>query len=182
MARITHAARSSRISRKRPPAPQDNPSSGTGRPRGEKTTSREIRAHLELEAEERIADGDPPAEAHYAARRAFGNVTLIREDARAVWIAPWLDHTGAGPPLCCPAADTHARICGVGHPHPRRWHRSESHVLSPAERHGPPAAAGGRSRHPGRGSIVSAGDSAPMAFRIRQPSSFGSTTPCCPPF
>src|SRR5688572_8947318 len=56
--------------------------------------AREIRAHLELEAEERIADGEPPAEAHHAARRAFGNVTLIREDARAVWIAPWLDHMG----------------------------------------------------------------------------------------
>jgi len=35
---------------------------------------REIRAHLELEAEERAADGLSEEEARYAARRAFGNV------------------------------------------------------------------------------------------------------------
>jgi predicted permease len=50
---------------------------------------REIRAHLELEAEERVADGTSADEARYAARRAFGNVVRVREDARAVWIAPW---------------------------------------------------------------------------------------------
>jgi predicted permease len=53
---------------------------------------REIRAHLELEAEERVADGTPPDEARYAARRAFGNPIRIREDARSVWVAPWVDH------------------------------------------------------------------------------------------
>ena len=40
---------------------------------------REIRAHLELDAEERRADGVPPEEADYAARRAFGNVTRVKE-------------------------------------------------------------------------------------------------------
>src|SRR5918995_6910338 len=54
--------------------------------------AREIRAHLELDAEERAADGTPPDEARYAASRAFGNVTRIREDARAVRIPPWADH------------------------------------------------------------------------------------------
>jgi len=34
--------------------------------------------------------GVPPAEAAYSTCRALGNVTLAREDARAVWIAPWL--------------------------------------------------------------------------------------------
>ena len=53
---------------------------------------REIRAHLELEAEERIANGMSHDEARDAARRAFGNVTRVREDARSVWIAPWIDH------------------------------------------------------------------------------------------
>jgi hypothetical protein len=52
---------------------------------------REIRTHLELEAEERIANGMPEREARDAARRAFGNVTLTREDARAVWTRRWLD-------------------------------------------------------------------------------------------
>ena len=54
--------------------------------------AREIRAHLDLEAEERMAEGAPPEEARSAARRAFGNVALVREDARAVWIRPWIDH------------------------------------------------------------------------------------------
>ena len=56
--------------------------------------AREIQAHLDLEAEERIANGAPPDEGAYAARRAFGNVLRIREDARAVWLPPWLDHAG----------------------------------------------------------------------------------------
>lgn len=53
---------------------------------------REIDGHLELEAEERVADGASPDEARYAARRAFGNVMRVRQDARSVWIAPWIDH------------------------------------------------------------------------------------------
>jgi predicted permease len=52
---------------------------------------REIRTHLELEAEERVANGMSGQEARDAARRAFGNVTLTREDARAVWTRRWLD-------------------------------------------------------------------------------------------
>ena len=55
---------------------------------------REIRTHLELEAEERMADGVPADEARDAAHRAFGNVARIREDARAVWVPPWIDHIG----------------------------------------------------------------------------------------
>jgi len=55
---------------------------------------REIRQHLKLEAADREADGLPPEEARLAAVRAFGNVTRTREDARAVWIPPWLDAIG----------------------------------------------------------------------------------------
>src|SRR5918999_480183 len=54
--------------------------------------AREIRGHLDLEAEERIAEGASPEAARAAAHRAFGNVALIRENARAVWIRAWLDH------------------------------------------------------------------------------------------
>lgn len=53
---------------------------------------REIQAHLELEAEERVGDGMSPDEARYAARRAFGNVLRVREDARSVWSALWIEH------------------------------------------------------------------------------------------
>src|ERR671918_3203903 len=52
---------------------------------------REIRAHLELEAEERVADGMSETDARYAARRAFGNVTRTHEDVRAVWTRRWLE-------------------------------------------------------------------------------------------
>jgi predicted permease len=54
--------------------------------------AREIRAHLELEAEERIAEGMPAEEARYAAHRAFGNVTRIQEDATTVWGSRWAEH------------------------------------------------------------------------------------------
>ena len=46
---------------------------------------REIRAHLELEAEELREAGLSPDEARYAARRALGNTTLIKEATREVW-------------------------------------------------------------------------------------------------
>jgi predicted permease len=52
---------------------------------------REIQAHLEWEAEERVADGMSEADAHYAARRAFGSVTRTQEDVRAVWTLRWIE-------------------------------------------------------------------------------------------
>ena len=46
---------------------------------------RELRTDLELEEEEQRENGTPPEEARYAARRAFGNPTLIREQTHEVW-------------------------------------------------------------------------------------------------
>ena len=46
---------------------------------------RELRSGLELEEEEQRESGVPPEEAYYAARRAFGNPALLREQTRAVW-------------------------------------------------------------------------------------------------
>jgi predicted permease len=46
---------------------------------------REIQSDLELEEEEQRERGLSPEEARYAARRAFGNPTLIREQTRAAW-------------------------------------------------------------------------------------------------
>ncbi|MEZ5288690.1 MAG: permease prefix domain 1-containing protein [Vicinamibacterales bacterium] len=54
--------------------------------------AREIQTHLELEAEARAADGLPPDAARAAALKAFGNVTRVREDARAVWTVVWWEH------------------------------------------------------------------------------------------
>jgi putative ABC transport system permease protein len=45
---------------------------------------RELRSDLELEEEEQ-RDNGVPEEAHYAARRAFGNPTLIREQTHEAW-------------------------------------------------------------------------------------------------
>ena len=51
----------------------------------ERDLEREIRADLELEAAERQERGMSIEEAHYAARRAFGNATLVGEDVRQTW-------------------------------------------------------------------------------------------------
>jgi predicted permease len=45
----------------------------------------ELRFHMETEADEQIAAGLPADRAREAARRSLGNVTLAKEDARAVW-------------------------------------------------------------------------------------------------
>src|SRR5258708_13948076 len=50
--------------------------------------SEEIQAHLEEKIEELVASGMPRKEATAAARREFGNVTLIEEDSREVWQWP----------------------------------------------------------------------------------------------
>jgi predicted permease len=47
--------------------------------------SEEIREHLEERIEELLATGLPRKEATATARREFGNVTLIKEDSRAIW-------------------------------------------------------------------------------------------------
>jgi hypothetical protein len=44
----------------------------------------EIRTDLEME-EERLESGMPPDEAHYAALRRFGNVTVAQERNREMW-------------------------------------------------------------------------------------------------
>src|SRR5262245_3915818 len=59
--------------------------------RRDEDLAREIQTHIELEAEQRIAEGLSPGEAQLAARRGFGNITLAREDVRAVWIPVWIE-------------------------------------------------------------------------------------------
>jgi predicted permease len=46
---------------------------------------RELRSDLELEAEEQRERGVSPEESRYAAQRAFGNTTLIKEQTHEVW-------------------------------------------------------------------------------------------------
>jgi predicted permease len=52
---------------------------------------RELRSDLELEEEEQREGGVSEEETPYAALRAFGNPTLIREQTRAMWSWNWLE-------------------------------------------------------------------------------------------
>jgi putative ABC transport system permease protein len=45
----------------------------------------ELRAHVAMEAHQRVEAGQSPADAEQAARRAFGNTTQIQESARETW-------------------------------------------------------------------------------------------------
>src|ERR1039457_2209750 len=46
---------------------------------------RELRSHLELEAEEQQDAGLNPEQARFAARRALGNITFTKEEVRYMW-------------------------------------------------------------------------------------------------
>ncbi len=51
----------------------------------------EMRLHRELREQEKIAEGIPPEEAHYAVARRFGNPLVLREESRDVWGWNWLE-------------------------------------------------------------------------------------------
>src|SRR6267142_4310445 len=61
------------------------------RPRLYGDLSEEIRGHLEEKIEELVAGGMSRKEAAAAARREFGNVTLVEEDSREVWQWPSIE-------------------------------------------------------------------------------------------
>ncbi len=51
----------------------------------------DIREHIEHETRDNIERGMSPEEARQAAMRKFGNVTLVKEDTRTVWIPTWIE-------------------------------------------------------------------------------------------
>jgi predicted permease len=51
----------------------------------------EIRAHIDERTDELVARGMSPADARYAARRAFGNVTSLEEQGREAWQWPTIE-------------------------------------------------------------------------------------------
>ena len=57
----------------------------------ESELERELRGHLELEAEDQQSARASPQEAAYAARRALGNTTQIKEDVRTAWGFQWFE-------------------------------------------------------------------------------------------
>jgi putative ABC transport system permease protein len=52
---------------------------------------RELESHLDLEKEELEDSGLSAKRSGYAARRAFGNITLVEEEIRAIGTLPWLE-------------------------------------------------------------------------------------------
>jgi putative ABC transport system permease protein len=52
---------------------------------------RELRDHLDIEAEEQREAGLNKEEAEYAAKRAFGNPALVKEDVRTAWGFQWIE-------------------------------------------------------------------------------------------
>jgi putative ABC transport system permease protein len=52
---------------------------------------RELQSHIDVEVDEQQEAGLPPEEAMYAARRALGNATQIKEDVRMAWGLHWLE-------------------------------------------------------------------------------------------
>lgn len=59
--------------------------------RFDENLAEELRFHEEMKGRELQVSGIASGDATAAARRALGNVTLMRERSRAVWIAPWLE-------------------------------------------------------------------------------------------
>jgi predicted permease len=51
----------------------------------------EMRLHREMKERELVAGGEETEEARYAARRAFGNATVLRERGREAWGWRWLE-------------------------------------------------------------------------------------------
>src|SRR5277367_4344407 len=54
----------------------------------------EMDFHIESMAQDLARNGMSEQEAHAAAHRRFGNMTLKSEEARATWIARWIDEVG----------------------------------------------------------------------------------------
>src|SRR5512140_459763 len=60
------------------------------RQKREQELDEEIRSHLRMAERDRMERGATPDEAHYAARREMGNVSLIKEVTRNMWGTDWM--------------------------------------------------------------------------------------------
>ena len=69
----------------------DDCATGSGTVRSKPISPRSSRRHRRSSRNASNNRGSRRNEARYASRRTLGNVTLAREDARSVWIWPWLD-------------------------------------------------------------------------------------------
>jgi len=60
--------------------------------RHDRELAEEIETHRQLRQAQLERDGWSPSDAEAASRRALGNVTLARDDAREVWTFAWIEH------------------------------------------------------------------------------------------
>jgi predicted permease len=61
------------------------------RRRREREMEEEMRFHLEMQIEQNLASGMVTEEAHYAARRQFGNQTWLKEASREMWSVRFIE-------------------------------------------------------------------------------------------
>lgn len=61
------------------------------RRRLERDLEEEMQFHLEMQAEKNRAEGAAEKEARAAARRRFGNVTLVKEQVHEMWTFTWIE-------------------------------------------------------------------------------------------
>ena len=101
----------------------------------------EIRSHLEMEEQENLEGGMPPEEAHYAALRRFGNVTLAQERSREMWGWKWVRDALAGHSLRPAHAGEESRLHGRRRHHAGARHRGKHRDLQPNERRNAPRVA-----------------------------------------
>src|SRR5215468_3886345 len=59
--------------------------------RSDRELARELRSHLDLEAEERREAGSSAEESRQGALRAFGNLSIAQEDTREAWGWGWAE-------------------------------------------------------------------------------------------
>src|SRR5271169_3679052 len=57
----------------------------------ERDLEEELQFHLAMRAEKNRASGLGADDARVAARRRFGNVTLVKEDCREMWMFTWIE-------------------------------------------------------------------------------------------
>ena len=59
--------------------------------RRDRDLEEELRAHLRMAVEERVARGERREDAELAARREFGNLGVVQEVTREMWGGGWLE-------------------------------------------------------------------------------------------
>jgi len=60
----------------------------------EQDLEEELRTHVEMRARDNEAAGMTPEQARYGAQRQFGNMTLMKQDAREMDIVKWIETAG----------------------------------------------------------------------------------------